>query len=424
MPTVRRAPLVFTLALVLHAAPALAAGRALWVWDAVPLLESPAARQTFLAFCRERGITTAWIQASARPGASLNDPIGWQRLLGEAHAAGMRVHALDGAPEQARRSGHAAVLNLVHAVIAFNQAAPAAARFDGIHLDIEPYLLPGWSEPDLREQMLGEYLELQAQVRDVVKSAGGMEFGVDIPFWWQSHDAETGEAIGVVTFRGVRRAASLHLLDLVDTLGIMDYRNVAAGRDGLVTHATELLDHADRTAVKVYVGVETGRDEGTDYWFITGGSRAAYRRALNGTLNRRDVRVVIAGGRVHVGVKATGREVESRLVDLAAVLEVPVLTAEERRQVDQAVRALANEGEWQGMRVDPVVDAAGRAFGAVRARQTMLPKLTFAAQSNEEMDRELGAAEAAFARHRSYLGIAVHHYDSYRARFPDAPPAR
>jgi hypothetical protein len=50
----------------------------------------------------------------------------------------------------------------------------------------------------------------------------------------------------------------------------------------------------------------------------------------------------------------------------------------------------------------------------------MVPKLTFAGRSNEEMDRELRAAEAAFARHRSYLGIAVHHYDTYRARFPGA----
>ena len=37
--------------------------------------------------------------------------------------------------------------------------SPAAARFDGLHFDIEPYLLLSWRYPRSREQLLRELLE-------------------------------------------------------------------------------------------------------------------------------------------------------------------------------------------------------------------------------------------------------------------------
>jgi len=105
--------------------------------------------------------------------------------------------------------------------------------------------------------VLAEYLELNAQVQRTVRAEGGLEYGVDIPFWWQDRDDQTGAAIGDVTFEGVRKAASLHLLDLVDNVGIMDYRNVAGGDDGIIAHARALLDYSDHARAKVFVGVET-----------------------------------------------------------------------------------------------------------------------------------------------------------------------
>lgn len=395
----------------------------MWVWDADPLF-SDTGRREFLEFCVQQGIATAWIQVGALPGARLRQAADWQRLLAEAHRVGIAIHALDGAPEFVLPHRHADVMNLVEAVIAFNREAPADARFAGIHLDNEPYLLPGWHEPAARERLLGQFLDLNARIRDAVTRAGRMEFGVDIPFWWQARDAETGEAIGAVTFRGQRKAASYHLLDLVDNVGIMDYRNVAEGRDGLIAHARDLLLYADGARARIFVGVEISRSEDAPYWFVTGVPRRTFRRAVgrSALLDARDLTIIDDGEQVLVGVRATGEASdEARLVALARLLSATVLNASGRRALDSARAVLANEGEWKMLSPAPVIDHDGRAYGGLRTSRVMLAKLTFAGRSGTDMARELAIAEAAFRQYKSYVGIAVHHYESFKARFETAP---
>ena len=236
-------------ALVAGAAAQANTSRALWVWDPTALLRDVTARQHFLEFCRARGINVAWIQTTRQlPGQSrLQDEGGWRALLGDAHRAGLTIHALDGDPSYVLRQHHYVVLGLVDTIIRFNRNAPADQRFDGIHLDNEPYLLAGWDLPAIREQVLTEYLELNARAQRAVTAEGGLEYGVDIPFW----------SMGDATFEGVRKPASFHVLDLVDNVGIMDFRNVAAGDDGIIAHARALLTYGNATKTKVFVGVET-----------------------------------------------------------------------------------------------------------------------------------------------------------------------
>ena len=224
--------------------------RALWVWDPTALLRNATARQHFLEFCRTQGIDVAWMQTTRQlPGESrLQDENGWRGLLGDAHGAGIKIHALDGDPAFVLRERHYIVLGLVDTIIRFNRAAPADERFDGIHIDNEPYLLAGWDLPVIREQILSEYLELNALAQRAVSAEGGLEYGVDIPFW----------SMGDATFEGVRKPAGFHILDLVDNVGIMDFRNFALGNDGIVAHARSLLAYGNATRARVFVGVETG----------------------------------------------------------------------------------------------------------------------------------------------------------------------
>jgi hypothetical protein len=252
--------LALAVAAVVVADPAAQArpSRALWVWDSTALVQDAAARQDFLEFCRTGNIDIAWVQvARAIGGNRLLHESGWRSLLREAHLAGIKIHALDGDPEWVLRERHGLVLALVDTIIRFNRDAPVTERFDGIHLDNEPYLLPGWQLPDYRERLLADYLQLNATVQQLVRAEGGLEYGVDIPFWWNYRDEQTGGAIGDVTFAGTRKAASFHILDLVDNVGVMAYRNVAAGTDGIVAHAKDLLTYANGTNAKVLVAVET-----------------------------------------------------------------------------------------------------------------------------------------------------------------------
>ena len=218
------------------AAQAKRTSRALWVWDSAPLLQDASARQRFLAFCRARGIDISWLQVTRSPAENkLQHEDRWRELIQDAHRSSVKIHALDGDPAYVLRERHYVVLTLVDTIIRFNRDAPADARFDGIHLDIEPYLLAGWELPVIRERLLAEYLELNARVQRAVDAEGGLEFGVDIPFWWPRPE----------------------ILDLVDNAGIMDYRNVAGGDDGLIALARDLLEYGNETKAKIFVGVET-----------------------------------------------------------------------------------------------------------------------------------------------------------------------
>ena len=223
--------------------------RALWVWNPTALLRDVTARRHFLEFCRAQGINVAWVQTTRRlPGESrLQDEDGWRGLLGDAHRAGLKIHALDGDPTYVLRERHFVVLGLVDTIIRFNRSAPPNQRFDGIHLDNEPYLLAGWDRPVIRDQVLTEYLELNALAQRAVRAEGRLEYGVDIPFW----------SMGDATFDGVRKDVSFHLLDMIDNVGIMDFRNVAVGDDGIIAHARALLTYGNATHARVFVGVET-----------------------------------------------------------------------------------------------------------------------------------------------------------------------
>lgn len=66
------------------------------------------------------------------------------------------------------------------------------------------------------------------------------------PFWWQELDAATGKPQGEVTFGGKKKPASHHCIDLLDQVGIINYRDAAEGADGLIAHGQVLLAYADK----------------------------------------------------------------------------------------------------------------------------------------------------------------------------------
>ncbi len=364
---------------------------------------------------------------------------GWRVFLGAAHRSGLKVHALDGDPRYALRSSQALALAVVDAVVAYNQPAPADERFDGVHFDNEPYLLLEWQDPSSRERLLESFLDLNARALGKAHAAG-IEYGIDIPFWWQARDDETGDVIGAVTFRGVRKAASFHCLDLLDNVGIMDYRNVSAGRDGIIAHARDLLEYADRVSrAKVYVGVETSSSADATYWFVTGIPRADFRDVVSGrargleAVTRSHLTIVTDGATVHLGVRVSARpalreasDAVGTLGELARLLHAPaVVDGEMAPGDDAALAALAREGEWRTIQADTFVDpVTHRVHRALRALRVMLPKLTFVNKTNSEMERELAVAEDAFVHYASYAGIAIHDWESYRMRFDElkVPP--
>ena len=400
--------------------------RALWLWDPAPLLDDARANVAFFDFCERQRIGVVWAQIrTSTPSGSrrLDRPSDWQRFMAAAHRRGMKVHALDGDPHFALREQHLVPLSIVEAVVAYNTAAAPAERFDGIHFDNEPHILLQWRVPRLREQLLAAYLDLNAQASAMARRHG-LAYGVDIPFWWQAIDEETKEAVGIVTFHGMRQSATWHLLELVDNLGIMDYRTMASGPDGIVAHATPILERAERVGkARVYVGVETSVEQGT-FWFLLGASRDAVQAAIAShsqartLLERHRARLVDDGAVTHVGVK-DAPDAAAALAAIARELSAPLFDSSDTI-LASARPAFRSAGEWQDLRPrsiaadDPAAStrAEGAYAGAMATLQTP-PKVTFAGQSLAGMNAQLAQSETAFAAYRQYAGIAIHDYAAF-----------
>src|SRR5688572_18440135 len=140
--------------------------RPMWLWDSPKVLLDAEARRELFAFCACQGIDGLWMQVALERARAADGPpvlqhaAAWRTLLREAHAAGLTVEALEGAPVYALRTHHAEALAVVDAVIAFSRTATGRDGFDGLHFDIEPHGLYRWRFPEPRERMATGLVEV------------------------------------------------------------------------------------------------------------------------------------------------------------------------------------------------------------------------------------------------------------------------
>ena len=261
--------------------------KAMWVWRPEQTLAEPQQIKDLLAVCRRDGFTDLFCQV---PYLYENENIRLalvdeQRALNTAAAqAGITVHALDGARHYARRENHSRLFKLVKALDEFNRAGAPESRYRGVHMDNEPYLLDEWKQGgESQQRLIQEYLELNRELGRLTKAAG-MQFGVDIPFWW-----DKVELSGKAVFRVKTENGEIPLLEAlfphVQNVAVMSYRDRVTGHNGVVgTCLTELALGA-RLGVDVFASVEVGwprTEKGTSF----GGYSREYFLTQLATLER------------------------------------------------------------------------------------------------------------------------------------------
>jgi len=255
-----RTSLLLVAALLLRAAPAAAAARSVWVWenDSRELLLSRAAADDAMVFLRAKGITTLYLYADNFKGANLLEsrPELYRGLLRRLHRRGFRVYALLGSAYlhtetyvlPGRRKD---ALGMLGCVLSYNAAAVPDERFDGANVDIEPYILPQWAAR--HDELLRLYLDLGRSMMQL-KRASRVSFpiGPALPFWFDGITLE---------WNGAVKPVSSHVFDVYDYAALMDYRDHAAGRDGLIALASAELAYAAKAGRRVEIGVETSKSE-------------------------------------------------------------------------------------------------------------------------------------------------------------------
>ena len=415
--------------------------RPMWLWDTPKVLLDGRARAELLAFCACQGIDGLWMQvALERERAADGTPVlqhaaAWRTLLREAHAAGLTVEALEGAPIYALKPHHGEALAVVDAVVTFSKAATERDGFDGLHFDIEPHGLYRWRFPESRERMAAGLVEVSLESARRLRAAG-LRFGVALPFWMQVKDEQTGEPTGVVTLEKVRQSAAYHLIDRLDYVAIMSYRDRTTGPNGVVAIAGDLLTHAAAAGkARVYLGLETAADS-ERVWFVTGEARERTLAKMRARGEDPDELEPIEGFRRSIADDGTRLHLGLRIPTDTA-LDAPALLGAMRQlagaygtpqaeppghetsrateaALSLALGTLDRSGDWRGLVAAPIAGEDGRRWSGFRGVGITPPTITFGGQPPGDLGREIGAAAPLVAGQPAFAGFALHDYEHLR----------
>lgn len=247
----RRLLTVVSLLLIVTATPARAqhtTDRAMWIWSA------PSGGA--LNFAAENQINRVYQYVRTGTAATFGT------FVDDAHAMGLEVYALNGDASWAANS---------KTLEAWVKEIVASRHFDGVIVDIEPYLHRDWKDKRRRKKLLDHFLKGLDRGR---KKAGSLPFVATVPFWYDSkslRDKKKGQLIDRV-------------LKVVDGVNVLAYRDTAAGGDGIIAHAMAEVSRATSAGRTAVISVQTADDELNKLTFFEEGE-AAMEIQLNEVLD-------------------------------------------------------------------------------------------------------------------------------------------
>ncbi len=234
--------------------------RALWVWNTRDLMRDQRELGNLRTFVRDQLIGHVFLAIPydpehplARRGVTI-DHGQMDRVVRSLNVSGLKVHALIGDKDFIKPEHREFVRTTIQNIIQYQQSAEPAAQFYGIHLDIEPYLLPGFGSAR-QSWFLQNLLEVFAECASLARSAR-LVIGADIPAWLDAPNELTHQR-AVIPWNGVTKPAYQHILDIMDFVVLMDYRTGATDEGGVVSQAVNELRYAAEVRKGVFVGLET-----------------------------------------------------------------------------------------------------------------------------------------------------------------------
>jgi hypothetical protein len=196
--------------------------RAMWLWGADPAAE-------VISWATRQNISEIFVYVS--PTVLTDGGLGrLQELKERAVAQRIKLRALGGETEWV--TDHAAAL-------AWQRTVVRTGLFDGIHLDVEPYLTDGWTT-DLQATETA-YLKLL----DRMRSASTLQLEVDVPFWFGQY------TVG-------RRNLADEVLRRVNGVTVMSYRDTATGPNSMLAISQDWLTRGRAAGKRVRLAAETG----------------------------------------------------------------------------------------------------------------------------------------------------------------------
>ncbi|MFE1628131.1 hypothetical protein ACFLFF_15390 [Brevibacillus reuszeri] len=209
---------------------------ATWIWNA-KLISSQT--EEIVSFAKDNQINLIYLHIEP----TRVSPQAYRAFIQKANEANIKVEALGGDPNWAYTANRQSIGDLVSWVKAYNQMAKVDEQFSGIHVDIEPYLLPDWKKD--QEKVVNQWLKNVDYLITETKKDGKLQVSADLPFW-----------IDTVTVPGDSEKVSNWMLQRLDSITLMAYRNHAMGHNGIVDIVEKTVAAANSAKkASVIVGV-------------------------------------------------------------------------------------------------------------------------------------------------------------------------
>ncbi|GIO31242.1 MULTISPECIES: hypothetical protein [Paenibacillus] len=232
--------------------------KATWVWQ-TELIEDGG--EHLLDFAHKEGINLIYLQINRDLPKET-----YETFVRRAHEGNVAVHAMGGDPRWALPKYLDRMLGLAEWTMDYNAVAPPESRFDGIHLDIEPYVLPQWEE-DPNAVIQTWESNLTAFLGKT--SGSGLELGIDIPFWFDGYSTSEGGSLNE------------WLMRQFDHITVLAYRNEIDSDYGIIPLSRDELDLGDRLGKKVLIGVNTKQMPGESHTTFYGRNKEQMNQSLS-----------------------------------------------------------------------------------------------------------------------------------------------
>ncbi|SDO24672.1 hypothetical protein SAMN04488053_109113 [Alkalicoccus daliensis] len=223
--------------------------KATWLWNPWMFVQDEAGT---LAFLESKKVNKVYVQVDR------DVPMqSYRSFIEKATAKNMKIYALDGAPDWAANKGDRHLNTMMKWVGDYQKQAPAAAKFSGIHLDVEPYLLSGWKKNQART-----VLDFQKLLMNGKQQAAAMNLPMeaDLPFWFDEISYNNTYGKGNLAEWAIEK---------MDGITLMSYRDSAPM---LIEIVKQEMAFGQKHSTPITVGVETMKSyEGNQVSFFEEG---------------------------------------------------------------------------------------------------------------------------------------------------------
>lgn len=248
--------------------------KATWLWNTTLIVDSTA---DILQFAASQQINMIYLQINRDLDISQ-----YQRFITAASAQHITVEALDGAPSWALDQDRHKLQDTLQWITSYQQASSATEQFSGIHIDIEPYLLPNWTTE--QATIIAQW-QRSVQMITTTAQALHLSASADIPFWLYTLNTPDDHS-----------TLSQWMIDQYDSLTVMAYRDSGAA---IYDIAQAQLSEADHAGKDMYIGVETNPSSEGDHISFYGKGADALTTALSQVTTQASTHSSFAGIAVH-----------------------------------------------------------------------------------------------------------------------------